>query len=121
MRIIRAICENPRDTTHVSLLYGNRSEEDILLRSELEEFQRRYPKNFEMVHVLSDPSDDWKGERGYVTKDMYKEKFPEPRKGSKALMCGPPGLVNAAKKSLVELGWDEPNVVSQLPDQVFSF
>jgi cytochrome-b5 reductase len=119
--LIRAICEDPTDNTHVSLLYGNRSEADILLRSELEEFQRRYPQNFEVKHVLSDPEDTWKGAKGFVSKDMLKSHFPKPGKETKALLCGPPGLVNAMKKNLVELGWDEPRAVSQLPDQVFSF
>jgi cytochrome-b5 reductase len=33
-----------RDTTEISLIYANRTEEDILLRRELEAFARRYPK-----------------------------------------------------------------------------
>lgn len=119
--MIRAICEDPTDNTHVSLLYGNNSEADILLRSELDEFQRKYPQNFEVTHVLSKPDDSWEGATGYVSKELIEQKFPKPEKETKALLCGPPGLVNAMKKNLVELGWDEPRAVSQLPDQVFSF
>ncbi|KUJ08822.1 cytochrome b5 reductase-like protein [Mollisia scopiformis] len=119
--LIRAICEDPTDTTHVSLLYGNNSEADILLRQELDEFQRRYPENLNVTHVLSHPSESWNGAKGFVSKDMLEEKFPQPKKESKALLCEPPKLVDAMKKSLIDLGWNEPRAVSYLPDQVFCF
>lgn len=120
-QLIRAICEDPSDTTRVSLLYGNNTEEDILLRSKLDEFAARYPKNFKVHYVLSKPPRGWNGGTGYVTKDLAREKFPAPGKESKALLCGPPGLVNAMKKGLEELGWDKAAAVSKLPDQVFAF
>ncbi|KAH8654945.1 cytochrome b5 reductase-like protein [Tricladium varicosporioides] len=120
-QLIRAICEDPTDKTHVSLLYGNKSEPDILLRDQLDEFARKYPENFEVHYVLSDPSERWLHSKGYITKSMVKERFPEPGENTKALLCGPPGMVEALKKSLVELGWDKPRAVSKLPDQVFCF
>ncbi|GJC80791.1 cytochrome B5 [Colletotrichum tofieldiae] len=54
-QLIRAICEDDRDTTEVSLIYANRSEADILLRDELEAFARRYPKNFKLHYLLDSP------------------------------------------------------------------
>ncbi|KAH6665569.1 putative NADH cytb-reductase [Halenospora varia] len=120
-QLIRAICEDPTDKTHVSLLYGNKSESDILLREQLDEFARKYPENLEVHHVLSDPPEEWPYSTGYVTKNLVKEKFPKADEDTKALLCGPPGMVDAVKKSLVELGWDKPRAVSKLPDQVFCF
>ena len=120
-QLIRAICEDPTDTTRVTLLYGNNTEPDILLRSQLDEFAEQYPDNFKVHYVLSKPPKDWKFGKGFVTKDLVKEKFPSPGKEGKALLCGPPGLVNAMKNTLVELGWEKPRAVSKLPDQVFCF
>lgn len=120
-QLIRAICEDPTDDTHVTLLYGNKTEKDILLRSKLDGFASRYPQNFQVNYVLSDPPENWRSGKGRVTKEMVEEKFPRPSKDTKALLCGPPGLVESMKKALVELGWDEPRTVSKLPDQVFSF
>jgi cytochrome-b5 reductase len=120
-QLIRAICEDPTDTTHVSLLYGNNTESDVLLRSKLDEFATKYPDNFKVYYVLSKPPENWQFGTGFVTKEMVEEKFPYPTEESKALLCGPPGLVNAMKKTLVELGWDKPRAVSSLPDQVFCF
>jgi len=120
-QLIRAICEDPTDATKVNLLYGNNTESDILLRSKLDEFASKYPENFQVHYVLSKPPQNWKFGTGYVTKDLVEQKFPHPGADSKALLCGPPGLVEAMKKSLVELGWDQPRTVSKLPDQVFAF
>ncbi|KAA8577085.1 hypothetical protein MFRU_023g00290 [Monilinia fructicola] len=120
-QLIRAICEDPTDHTSVTLLYGNNTEEDILLREELDNFEKKYPENFRVHHVLSKPPPGWTAGVGYVTKDMVKEKFPGPSNDSKVLLCGPPGMVNAMKTTLVELGWQKPRAVSKLPDQVFSF
>ncbi|KAI1198107.1 hypothetical protein F5X97DRAFT_300460 [Nemania serpens] len=53
-QLIRAICEDERDTTEVSLIYANRSEEDILLRRELEALARRYPGNLRLLHYVLD-------------------------------------------------------------------
>jgi cytochrome-b5 reductase len=84
-------------------------------------FTSKYPENFKVHYVLSKPSDDWKYGKGYVTKELVEKEFPAPSEESKALLCGPPGLVNSMKESLVELGWDKPRAVSKLPDQVFAF
>lgn len=120
-KLIRAICEDPTDETSVTLLYGNNSEEDILLREQLDNFAKKYPENLRIHYVLSKPSKDWKLATGYVTKEMVEEYFPEPSDDSKVLLCGPPGLVDSMKTSLVELGWQKPRAVSKLPDQVFTF
>ncbi|ESZ91097.1 hypothetical protein SBOR_8530 [Sclerotinia borealis F-4128] len=120
-QLIRAICEDPTDNTSVTLLYGNKTEEDILLREQLDGFAERYPENFKVHYVLSDPSENWKSGKGYVTKEMVEEIFPKPSNDSKVLLCGPPGLVNSMKIGLVELGWQKPRAVSKLPDQIFSF
>lgn len=121
-QLIRAICEDPRDTTEVSLIYANRTEGDILLREELEAFARRYPKNLSIHYLLDSPPEGWTHGTGYVTRELMAERFPDPKvDGSKVMLCGPPGMVNAAKKALVELGYEKPAVASKMTDQVFCF
>ena len=122
-QLIRAICEDDTDTTQVSLVYANRSEEDILLREELERFARQYPKNFKFWFMLDHPAEDWKYGRGYITREVLEERMPSPSSDSstKVLLCGPPGMVNAAKKSLVDLSWKAPGAVSKMADDIFCF
>ncbi|KAF5708016.1 NADH cytb-reductase [Fusarium globosum] len=59
-QVIRAICEHDRDTTEISLIYANRTEQDILLREELDRFARRYTKNLKVYYMLDQPPADWK-------------------------------------------------------------
>lgn len=119
--LIRAICEDPRDTTSISLVYANRTEEDILLRSELETFARRYPKNFKAWFMLDQPPANWNGGSGFVTRDVMKERLPTAGPDTKVMLCGPPGMVGAAKKGLVELGFKEPGAVGKMADEIFCF
>lgn len=51
-QLIRAICENDTDMTEISLIYANCTEDDILLRQELETFARNYPKNLKLWYML---------------------------------------------------------------------
>ncbi|KAL1608371.1 hypothetical protein SLS60_003312 [Paraconiothyrium brasiliense] len=119
--LIRAICEDPRDTTSISLVYANRTEDDILLRSELETFARRYPQNFEVWFMLDNPPAGWQGGSGFVTRNVMKERLPAAGPDTKIMLCGPPGMIGAAKKGLVELGFKEPGAVGKMGDDIFCF
>jgi cytochrome-b5 reductase len=120
-QLIRAICEDDTDTTEVSLIYANRSEEDILLRSELEAFARWYPKNFKLWYMLDHPPKNWAYGRGYVTPEVMAAKLPGPAPDTKVMLCGPPGMVNASKKALVAAGFQAPGAVGKMNDQIFCF
>ncbi|KAJ6184385.1 hypothetical protein N7519_005686 [Penicillium mononematosum] len=120
-QLIRAICEDDRDTTEISLIYANRTEEDILLRRELEAFARGYPKNFKLWYMLDHPSDDWAYGKGYVTPEVMAARLPGPALDTKIMLCGPPGMVNASKKALVAAGFEAPGAVGKMTDQIFCF
>lgn len=127
-QVIRAIFKNPEDKTKVTLCYGNISEEDILLKRELEDLENTYPQRFRAFYVLDNPPEKWQGGKGYVTKELLKTVLPEPKEGDKikVFVCGPPGLykaISGTKKSpadqgelggsLLELGYSK--------DQVYKF
>ncbi|KAJ5952389.1 Cytochrome b5 [Penicillium vulpinum] len=120
-QLIRAICEDDRDTTEVSLIYANRSEEDILLRRELEAFARGYPKNFKLWYMLDHPSENWAYGSGYVTPEVMAARLPGPAPDTKIMLCGPPGMVNASKKGLVAAGFKAPGAVGKMSDEIFCF
>jgi cytochrome-b5 reductase len=120
-QVIRAICENERDTTEVSLIYANRTEDDILLREELDTFAKRYPKNVKVYYMLDHPPADWAFGSGFVTQDIMAERLPGPGSDSKIMVCGPPGMVNAAKKALVNLGFKQPGASAKASDEIFCF
>lgn len=120
-QVIRAICENERDTTEISLIYANRTEEDILLRAELDRFAKRYPKNLKVYYMLDKPPAKWAYGSGFVTQGLMAERLPKPSKESKIMVCGPPGMVNAAKKALVNLGFKQPGASAKATDEIFCF
>lgn len=120
-QLIRAICEDETDTTEISLIYANRTEEDILLRDELERFARRYPKNLKIWYMLDQPPQKWKYGKGYVTPQVMADKLPAPSADTKIMLCGPPGMINASKKALSSLGFQAPGSISKMTDQIFCF
>ncbi|KAL5088698.1 hypothetical protein Trisim1_006385 [Trichoderma cf. simile WF8] len=120
-QLIRAICENDRDATEISLIYANHTENDILLKDELDKFSRLYPKLFNVFYVIEHPSTTWTSGVGYITKDMAAQRLPLPGNDVKIMVCGPPGMVGAAKKFLGELGYETPGANPKMSDQVFIF
>lgn len=122
-QLIRSICEDMNDTTEVSLLYANRTEDDILLRAELDAFAKAYPKNLKVWYMLDKAPEDWKYGSGFITKDTLEQHMPTASAdgSSKVLLCGPPGMVGATKKNLAELGWKKPGAVGKMDDDIFTF
>lgn len=126
-QICRKIFRNSDDKTKVTLVYGNVSEPDILLKKDFEELENTYPRRFRAVYLLDNPPEGWTKGSGHVTKDLLKTMLPEPKEENiKIFVCGPPGLykaVSGGKKSpsdqgelsgmLAELGYSK--------DQVYKF
>ena len=108
-QIIQHALKN-NDGTSLSLLFGNRTTNDILLKDELLNFQEVYPDRFKLfltVDVQPDASENWKQGVGFMTKEMFVEHLPKPSKDTLILYCGPPPFENMVKKNLKELGYDD--------------
>ncbi|KAJ1995367.1 NADH-cytochrome b5 reductase [Coemansia spiralis] len=119
-QIVQHILNNPEDKTHVSILFANVNEDDILLREELEKWAAEYD-NFEVHYVLNNPPEKWLGSIGFVTKEMIQKHLPAPADDIKILLCGPPPMVKAMGGYLAELGYEAPKIISKPNDQVFKF
>ena len=52
---MQAILHDPTDTTRVSLVFGNVTEEDILLRTELEDMAKKHPDRIKLHFLLDKP------------------------------------------------------------------
>ena len=95
-QLIRAIFSNPADRTKVTLVFGNITESDILLKQELQELENTYPQRFRAFYVLDKPPEDWQGGKGFIGKELLKTVLPEAKEeGVKVFVCGPPGLYKA--------------------------
>lgn len=120
-QIIRAICSNPSDESHVSLVYANNSESDILLRKEIDYLVSQFPQKLQVHYILLNPPSGWSGSVGYITEDVIKKNIEGPSKTSRVLLCGPPPMLTAVKKILSALQYPNPRPVSQIDDEIFIF
>lgn len=126
-QLCRAIFNNPADKTKVTMIFGNVTADDILLKPELDQLEKDYPDRFRAFYVLDNPPKDWTQGKGFITKDLLKTTIPGPKEDNvKVFVCGPPGLykaISGTKKSpadqgeldgyLKELGYSK--------DQVYKF
>lgn len=120
-QIITAICSNPSDKTKVNLIYANVTENDILMKPELEELRKQHPDQFKIHYVLNNPPDNWDGSVGFVTPEIMDKHLPKATDNTNLLLCGPPPMISAMKKAAVGLGYAKAKPVSKLGDQVFVF
>jgi cytochrome-b5 reductase len=94
-QVTRAILENSKDKTRVSLLYANNQRRDILLANELIELQKTY-NNFQLYLTLLEVPRRWLGGIGYTNAAMVRAFMPKPgEKHTKILVCGPPPMLKA--------------------------
>ncbi|CAK9169158.1 unnamed protein product [Ilex paraguariensis] len=92
LQIIDSILKNPDDNTQVSLLYANVSPDDILLKQKLDVLGASHP-NLKIFYTVDNPTKDWRGGAGYISKDMVVKGLPGPSDDTLILVCGPPGLM----------------------------
>ncbi|KAH8597508.1 NADH-cytochrome b5 reductase [Bisporella sp. PMI_857] len=127
-QLARAIFSNPDDKTKVTLVFGNITEEDILLKREFEDLENTYPQRFRAFYLLDKPPKEWLGEKGFINKELLKTVLPEPKSENiKIFVCGPPGLykaISGVKKSPADQGELDGSILEQLgysKDQVYKF
>lgn len=122
LQVIRAIVRGRAqgDRTQVDLIFANVTQQDILLKEDLDALAAE-DKGFRVHYALDKPPEGWTGEVGYVTADMITKYLPKPADDVKILLCGPPPMISGLKKATESLGFKKARPVSKLEDQVFAF
>lgn len=106
-QVASAILKDPADTTSISLLFGNLTADDILLRAELDGLARAHPGRFRVHYVLNTPPVGWSGSEGFVTAELIRQHLAPPGADVMVLSCGPKPMVDAMKAHFDALGHDE--------------
>jgi nitrate reductase (NAD(P)H) len=83
-----------QDGIECNIIYCNKTEDDILLRNELENLK-------EIRYCLSQSNEKWKGFRGHICKDIIGEKHQ-----GLLLCCGPPQMEKLVRQIAEQIGWD---------------
>ncbi|KAE8407338.1 hypothetical protein BDV37DRAFT_279871 [Aspergillus pseudonomiae] len=120
--IIKAVCTTEKDNTKISLLFANKTEDDILLRKELDEYAQKFPHKFKVWYIVDTPPPAWQYGTGRIDENLIKKRLPSPNgEDSKILLCGPPGMQKAMVNTLVGLGFRRPSAVAHVTDEIFVF
>ena len=113
----KGICQYCTDMhldTKITLLYGNRTENDIVFRKELEALQKQNA-NLKVVFTLNEADSGWQGATGFINADMIKREIPD-YKETVFYTCGPPVMVEVMEKLVAQLGLPD----SQLKREYFT-
>ena len=80
----------------MTLLYGNTTEDDILLKRQLDDLAEMHPTRFAVYYTVSKPSPGWDPGmgRGRITADMLQMVLPRPGPTTVVTVCGPPGFTD---------------------------
>jgi len=106
LQLIRHIFKDSGDNTKIWLLFANQTEDDILLRDELEEIVAEHKDRFKLWYTVDRPPKDWSYSSGFISTEMIKEHLPSPSPDTLILMCGPPPMIEfACQPNLEKLGY----------------
>lgn len=105
-QVLRAVMQDPKDLTTCVVLDGNRQEEDILCRTELDAYVAADSRRCTVVHTLTKAPESWNGRRGRISKELL-EKYAAPEDDSMVILCGPEAMEKSARSILLAQGWAE--------------
>lgn len=112
LQVATAALRDREDATRFSLIYANKTEEDILCRDLLDEAARGSGGRFTVHYTLDFPPAGWSHRTGFVTSEMIRECLPAPGDDCLVLLCGPPPMIDfACKPNLEKLGHAKSSVV----------
>lgn len=103
MQIAAEILRHPEDKTQMSMIFACREENDLLMRSTLDEWAEKFPKKFSVHYILSDRwPENWKYSTGFVNKALFKQELFPAASDCYNLMCGPPIMLEKGVNPALE-------------------
>jgi ring-1,2-phenylacetyl-CoA epoxidase subunit PaaE len=116
LSMIRSVLE-AEPQSMFTLLYGNRDGRTVMFVDELDALKGKYPDRFVLVHVLSRESHEIDLLTGRIDDDKLRRFLTtliDPSTVDGWYLCGPRGMVDAARSVLIEHGADEPSIHDEL-------
>ncbi len=98
----------------IHLFYGARTRDDLAFHKLLQLLEKRN-HNFSYTPVLSEKTDHWHGETGFITFDLISAKASSLTSNSATnyYFCGPPILTESVSKSLMDNNIQKTNIHSE--------
>lgn len=112
-QVLRAVLKDRGDETRCLLLDGNRLEEDILCRDDLDLLIKGNEGRCRLVHALTKPTDAWTGVKGRVGKELVEKEVGKSDGSGETmvLICGPEALEKSVHGILGGLGWKDEDLL----------
>lgn len=106
-QVMQAILKDPEDETEMYVVYANRTEDDILLKNELDAWAEKYKDKVKVWYVVEKANEGWKYSAGFITEAVLREHIPAGSENVLALACGPPPMIQyAVNPNLEKMGYD---------------
>ncbi|OQE07315.1 hypothetical protein PENVUL_c014G08976 [Penicillium vulpinum] len=105
-QLAQGILNNPADKTKINLVFGVNTEQDLLLREELESFKKRFPGRFDYIYTVSHPEGQGQNngfKKGYITEELLRDVV-KVDGDTKIFVCGPPAMENSLVGSRFQPG-----------------
>lgn len=99
----------------IFMFYSNRRPEDTVFLQELLNWQTENP-NFKLIGTMTDMANSkqsWDGETGVINIEMVKKYLGEDLTKSIYYIAGPPGMVEAMNKMLLDAGISEEKIIKE--------
>ena len=128
-QLIQGALKNPTDRTKLTLVFGVNTEEDLVLREELDGLKSQYPDRFNVVYTVSNTveGESRHFEKGRISEELLKRVIKSGNesgeKDVKVFVCGPPAMETALMGST---GWfhSDGGILGKLgytKDQIYKF
>lgn len=97
LQVIEHVLRTPGDCTTISLVFANKTADDILLKSRLDALAQNHPSRFRVHYIIEQQpaGGGWDGSVGRVTPALLRAHMPPPTDENLVLVCGPPGFMAA--------------------------
>jgi len=96
--------------SQVTLIYGNRDEDNIIFRDQLKELEKHYEPRLKVIHILSQPLKPWHGFTGRIDENIAREILGDVQALNplpfSLHLCGPQGVMEAVDRAVSQLGID---------------
>ncbi|KAB2046228.1 hypothetical protein ERO13_D01G181700v2 [Gossypium hirsutum] len=106
-QVIQAILKYPEDKTEMYVVYANRTEDDILLKEELDGWAKKHDRLKVWYVVQESIREGWQYSLGFITESILREHIPVGSNDTLALACGPPPMIQfAVQPNLEKMNYD---------------
>ncbi|XP_026362772.3 cytochrome b5 reductase 4 isoform X2 [Ursus arctos] len=113
VKILNYALTNIPSLRKVKLMFFNKTEDDIIWRSQLEKLAFK-DKRFDVEYVLSAPTSEWNGKRGHISPALLSEFLKRSLDKSKVLICicGPTPFTEQGIRLLHDLNFSKDEIHS---------